>query len=87
MKNRFLSNSGATQWRTSEAKGSERDIPLVNSSVWVHKHFNRSFINKSFDARGHTFFNKTGQRYLDTAEGFTRLRKWLHSAFVHVGGG
>ena len=60
---------------------------MVDASVWVHKHVNLSLINKSFDARSHTLLNKTGQRYLDTAEGFTQLRKWLHSAFVHVGGG
>ena len=35
-------------WRTLEAKGSERGIPLVAASVWVHKHVNLSFINLKF---------------------------------------
>ena len=60
---------------------------MVDALVWIDKHVNLSFINKSFDAWGHTLLYKTGKRYLDTAEGFTQLRKWLHSAFVNVGGG
>ena len=74
-------------WRTLKAKGFERDVPLVDVSVWVQKLVSISFINKSFDARGHSLLNKTGQRYFDMAEGFTQFRKWPHSAFVHVGGG
>ena len=30
-------------WRTLEAKGSERDILLVDAYVWLHKHVNLSF--------------------------------------------
>ena len=47
MKRCFISNSGATHKRTLEAKGGERDIPLVDASVWVHKHVNLSFTNVS----------------------------------------
>ena len=47
-------------WRTLEAKGSERDIPLVDALVWVGKHLNLSIINKSIDAWGHTLLYKTG---------------------------
>ena len=32
---------------TLEAKDGERDIPLVDASVWVHKHVNLSFANVS----------------------------------------
>jgi hypothetical protein len=34
-------------WRTLNAKGSERDIPLVGASVWAAKHVNLSFTNVS----------------------------------------
>ena len=47
-------------WRTLEAKGSERDIPLVDALVWVDKHLNLSFIHKSIEAWGHTLLYKTG---------------------------
>ena len=33
--------------RALEAKDGERDIPLVDASVWVHKHVNLSFTNVS----------------------------------------
>ena len=54
-------------WQALKAEGSERDIPLVDASLWVHKHVNLSLIDKRFDAWDHTLLDKTGQRYLDTA--------------------
>ena len=38
---------GEHPWRTLKAKGSERDIPLIGTYVWVHKHVNLSFTNVS----------------------------------------
>ena len=65
-------------WRALEAKGSERDFPLFDASIWVHKHVILSFINKSVEARGQTLLNKTDQRYL----GMARALRSSGSGFI-----